>query len=189
MNLLLPTILLFAFVVSSVAEGDPRAVTYIPGFVAEGNHIATDTSKSIVVFGARDDEGLYSVQGVNRRFSLDELEKLLVTFFREFPTDAKSDAKGFTGLPVSKPNVLYKSLSWAETKSAGRDLVTEVAKSANVSLYFFTINPNYSAAKRKGVVTPDASTAVIDYYDSRLATTVTALWPENRNPESKAPSQ
>ena len=183
MKLLLSTILLFAFVRSAVAEDDPRAVTFIPAYVPDGNHAATDTSNSIVVYGARDDEGFYSVQGVSRRLSFIDLEKLLVTFYRDFPTGAKSDAKGFTGLPISKPNILYKNLSWAETKDTGRDLVTKIAKSENVSLYFFTINANYSVAKREGLNTPDAATVIIDFYDSRMTSTAMALWPGNHNPE------
>jgi len=179
MKLLLPTILLFSFIQSSVADDDPRAVAFSPFYVPDGNQIASDTSKSIVVYGARDDDGLYSVQGVSHRLQLDELEKLLVAFFRDFPEDAKSDAKGFAGLPISKPNILYKSLSWGETKNAGRDLVTKIAKSANVSLYFFTINPNYFARKREGITTPDASTVSIEYYDGRLSSTASALWPGN----------
>lgn len=183
MKLLQTTAFLLTFILPSVAQDDPRVVRFSPVYIPDGNHALTDTSTSIVIHGARDDDGLYSVHGVNRRLSLSELEKLLVTFFRDFPTDAKSDAKGFSGLPISKPNLLYKSLSWAETKNIGRDLVTKIAKSENVSLYFFTINPDYSATRKEGLTAQEASTSLIDYYDNRLSSTALTLWPENNNPE------
>ena len=183
MKPLLSLLFFIALAMLAFAEDDPRAVAFSPVHIAKGNHIATDTSKSIVVYGARDDEGLYSVQGVGRRFSFKELETLLATFYRDFPKDAKTEAEGFAGLPVSRPNILYKSLSWAEVKNDGRDLVIKIAKEADVSLYLFTINPNYSVKKGKVPGIPDASTAVIDYYDGRLSSTARALWPVNRNPE------
>ena len=180
MKHLFTTLIFIIFASYALAQDDPRSVIFSPGSVPDDNPNAKDTSKSIVIYGANDMKGMYSVNGVNLPLTFTELNNLLVTFYRDFPKDAKSDTEGFLGISIPKPNLLYRSLSWAELKNNGRNLMTKTAKNNNVSIHYFSINPSYSVTKKVGLSakTPDLSGAFIDYYDKRLALTAAALWPK-----------
>jgi hypothetical protein len=180
MTRLIHVFIFITFSLYSSAQDDPRSVKFTPSYLPKDNPNAQDTTKSIVIYGATDEKGLYSVNGVSHPLTFIELEKLLLMFYRDFPKDAKSDASGYEGIDIPKPNILYHSNSWAELKNDGRDLVTKIAKSNQVSLYYFSINEIYPTNTRTISETkkPQQSGVFIDYYDTRLATTTASLWPK-----------
>jgi hypothetical protein len=176
MNLFIHIFIFITFSLYSAAQGDPRCIKLTPSYVPKENPHAQDTTKSIVIYGATDGKGLYSVNGVNRPLTFIELEKLLPIFYRDFPKEAISDTVGYQGLDIPKPNILYSSNSWAELKNDGRNLVTKIAKNNQVSLYYFSANLNSPIDKQ--IISPNRVGAFIDYYDNRLTITAASLWPK-----------